>query len=80
MTQFKVSEAAALLGVNDDSVRRWAEAGRVTIHKGTSGRMYIEGAELAPLAQELPQSPRSLWPSLPRRRQRATASPGSSPG
>ena len=53
MTQFKVSEAAALLGVSDDTVRRWADAGRVTVHKGSNGRMYIEGAELAPLAQEL---------------------------
>lgn len=53
MTGFKVSEAAALLGVSDDTVRRWAEAGRLTIHKGASGRMFVEGAELAPLAQEL---------------------------
>jgi molybdopterin-binding protein len=52
MTQFKVSEAAALLGVSDDTLRRWADAGRITIHKGAN-RMYIEGAELAPLAQEL---------------------------
>ena len=52
MTQFKVSEAAALLGVSDDTLRRWADAGRITIHKGAN-RMYVEGAELAPLAQEL---------------------------
>jgi molybdopterin-binding protein len=52
MTQFKVSEAAALLGVSDDTLRRWADAGRIMIHKGAN-RMYVEGAELAPLAQEL---------------------------
>jgi molybdopterin-binding protein len=52
MTQFRVSEAAALLGVSDDTLRRWADAGRITIHKGAN-RMYVEGAELAPLAQEL---------------------------
>jgi molybdopterin-binding protein len=52
MTQFKVSEAAALLGVSDDTLRRWADAGRIAIHKGAN-RMYVEGAELAPLAQEL---------------------------
>jgi molybdopterin-binding protein len=52
MTQFKVSEAAALLGVSDDTLRRWADAGRITIHNGAN-RMYVEGAELAPLAQEL---------------------------
>lgn len=53
MTQFKVSEAAALLGVSDDTLRRWADAGRITIHKGESGRMFVQGADLAPLAQEL---------------------------
>ncbi|RYZ63425.1 MAG: helix-turn-helix domain-containing protein, partial [Proteobacteria bacterium] len=27
MTQFRISEAAALLGVSDDTVRRWVDAG-----------------------------------------------------
>jgi molybdopterin-binding protein len=53
MTQFRISEAAALLGVSDDTVRRWADAGRITIERGPNGRMHIEGAQLAPLAQEL---------------------------
>ncbi|CAN5248289.1 TOBE domain-containing protein [soil metagenome] len=53
MTDLRVSEAAALLGVSDDTVRRWADAGRITIHKGANGRMTIDGAQLAPLAQEL---------------------------
>lgn len=53
MTEFRVSEAAALLGVSDDTVRRWAEAGRVTLRKGDAGRMVVDGAQLAPLAQEL---------------------------
>lgn len=52
VTRFKVSEAAALLGVSDDTVRRWADAGRITIHKGAN-LMYLEGAEVAALAQEL---------------------------
>lgn len=49
---FTVTEAAALLGVSDDTVRRWSDAGRLTITKG-SGPAVIEGAELAALAQEL---------------------------
>lgn len=53
MSEFKVSEAAALLGVSDDTVRRWAEAGRLTLIAGVNGRSVIEGAELAALAQEL---------------------------
>lgn len=49
---FTVREAAALLGVSDDTVRRWADAGRVTLEKG-DGRATIRGSELAALAQEL---------------------------
>ena len=52
MTNFRVSEAAALLGVSDDTVRRWSEAGRLTLRK-ENGRSVVEGAELAALAQEL---------------------------
>ena len=52
MTKFRVSEAAALLGVSDDTIRRWADAGRLTLSK-ESGRSVIEGAELAALAQEV---------------------------
>ena len=49
--QFRVSEAAALLGVSDDTVRRWAEAGRLTLRKGESGRSVVDGVELAAVAQ-----------------------------
>lgn len=48
--EYKVSEAATLLGVSDDTVRRWAEAGRLTL-SGTPAT--INGVELATLAQEL---------------------------
>ena len=53
MTQFRVTEAAALLGVSDDTVRRWADAGRLTLTRGANGRQLIDGAELATLATEL---------------------------
>lgn len=52
-TRFRVSEAAALLGVSDDTVRRWADAGRLDLQRGENGRSYVDGAQLAPLAQEL---------------------------
>ena len=52
MTNFRVSEAAALLGVSDDTVRRWSEAGRLDLRK-ENGRSVVDGAELAALAQEL---------------------------
>ena len=53
MTQFRVTEAAALLGVSDDTVRRWADAGRLTLERAANGRQHIDGAELATLATEL---------------------------
>jgi len=53
MTDFTVKEAAALLGVSDDTVRRWADGGRLTLHAGANGRSHVEGVELAALAQEL---------------------------
>jgi molybdopterin-binding protein len=49
-TEFRVSEAAAQLGVSDDTVRRWGEAGRLTL-SGTPAR--IPGEQLAALAQQL---------------------------
>ena len=46
MRDFSVRQAAALLGVSDDTVRRWGESGRVTLQKGENGRTTIAGAEL----------------------------------
>jgi molybdopterin-binding protein len=52
MSSFRIREAAELLGVSDDTVRRWADAGRLpTITEG--GRRAIEGAVLARFAEEL---------------------------
>ena len=53
MTNFTVKEASALLGVSDDTVRRWADGGRLTLHPGANGRSHVEGVQLAALAQEL---------------------------
>ena len=49
MTEFKISEAAALLGVSDDTVRRWGENGRLRIEKGAGGRHVVRGVDLVPL-------------------------------
>lgn len=53
MTTFSVSEAATLLGVSDDTLRRWADAGRFSLVRGKSGRMVVDGVELAAVAQQL---------------------------
>lgn len=49
-THYRVAEAAALLGVSDDTVRRWADAGRLTL---SGSPAVIEGLELATLAEHL---------------------------
>jgi molybdopterin-binding protein len=53
---FRIREAADLLGVSDDTVRRWADSGRVATTTDHAGRMSIEGAVLAQLAIELAAS------------------------
>jgi len=61
--QLRVSEAAALAGVSDDTIRRWADAGRIDLIKGENGRHAVDGKQLAALLQELatesPLSPTS---------------------
>lgn len=57
MPYLRISEAAELLGVSDDTVRRWAEQGRLETVTGENGRLAVEGAELARLAKELADAP-----------------------
>jgi molybdopterin-binding protein len=52
MTSYRVREAADLLGVSDDSLRRWADSGRVTTSVDAAGRRVIDGAELARFAEQ----------------------------
>lgn len=53
MNAFSIREAAALLGVSDDTVRRWADAGRLELGKNATGRQTITGTQLLPLLAEL---------------------------
>lgn len=53
MTYFRISEAATLVGVSDDTVRRWAADGILDVSLDTSGRQVIDGAQLAQHAQRL---------------------------
>jgi molybdopterin-binding protein len=56
MPQYRISQAASLLGVSDDTVRRWIESGRLSTSNAT-GRAVIDGAELAVHAQEIATAP-----------------------
>jgi len=52
MTDYRVAEAAELLGVSTDTVRRWIDAGRVP-SATVDGRTVVPGADLAALAASL---------------------------
>ncbi|HEY5352322.1 MAG TPA: TOBE domain-containing protein [Streptosporangiaceae bacterium] len=56
MPTFRIKEAASLLGVSTDTLRRWADAGRIDTTTDASGRMAVEGTALAELAQELAEA------------------------
>jgi len=51
MAMYRISEAALLLGVSDDTVRRWVSSGRLGVSEDR-GRQVIAGEELARFAQE----------------------------
>ena len=53
MSTFRMGEAAQLLGVSPDTVRRWADAGRLATGRTSGGHRTIAGTELARLAQDL---------------------------
>ena len=53
MHQFRIGEAARLLGVSPDTVRRWADAGRLATCRTTGGHRTIAGPDLARLSQDL---------------------------
>ena len=53
MSTFRMGEAAQLLGVSPDTVRRWADAGRLATGRTAGGHRTIAGTELARLAQDL---------------------------
>jgi molybdopterin-binding protein len=49
----RISEAAELLGVSDDTVRRMVESGRLPAARDDAGRQVVQGADLAAVAQDL---------------------------
>ncbi len=50
---FRVAEAAEVLGVSDDTLRRWIDAGRLPASRSGDGRTRVAGPDLAAFARTL---------------------------
>jgi molybdopterin-binding protein len=50
--QFRIADAARLLGVSDDTVRRWIDAGALPVSLDASNRKVVDGAALAAFARD----------------------------
>jgi molybdopterin-binding protein len=71
MPRYRIAQAASLLGLSDDTVRRWVESGRLTASTH-SGPTTIDGAELAALAQQIATTPELGTPVAESARNRFT--------
>jgi hypothetical protein len=49
---FRFKPASDLLGVSDDTVRRWGESGKLRIRKTESGRQVVDGVDLVPVMRD----------------------------
>jgi molybdopterin-binding protein len=53
MSDYSVGEAAGILGVSSDTVRRWIDNGSLNASRTENGRRRIEGVALAQFAQSM---------------------------
>jgi molybdopterin-binding protein len=57
MPRYRIGRAAELLGVSADTLRRWADAGRLATERTEGGHRTVDGADLARFATELADIP-----------------------
>jgi molybdopterin-binding protein len=56
VTSYRVAEAAEVLGVSNDTMRRWIDAGRIAATRAEDGRIVVAGPDLADLARTLAET------------------------
>ncbi|MFV1992095.1 MAG: molybdopterin-binding protein [Acidimicrobiales bacterium] len=52
MSEFRIGQAAELLGVSSDTVRRWVDAGELACRRTDGGHRLIDGPDLARMAAQ----------------------------
>ncbi|MGX1885900.1 TOBE domain-containing protein [Streptomyces sp. NPDC055287] len=55
MPSYSIGQAAELLGVSPETVRRWADGGHIPMARESSGNRVIDGVGLAAFAKERAQ-------------------------
>jgi molybdopterin-binding protein len=57
MPSYRIGQVADLLGVSIDTVRRWADAGRLGARRSEGGQRMVDGAALAEFMTGLQHAP-----------------------
>ena len=57
MPSYRIGQVAELLGVSVDTVRRWADAGRLGARRTVGGQRMVDGAALAEFMTSLRHAP-----------------------
>jgi molybdopterin-binding protein len=57
LSEFRIGEAAAVLGVSADTARRWADEGLLATRRTAGGHRVVDGRSLAQTASRLAELP-----------------------